>query len=75
MFFTGLAFLSILMGVYSLSFISMNNQECKVRLQIVNVNGDNPVSFPFSNKTSKSSGSCDNIDNAHAKLRVPDIVT
>ena len=31
----------------------MNNQECKVRPQIVNVNGGNPVLFPFTIKTSK----------------------
>ena len=37
-FFTGLAFLSILTSVNLLSCISMNNQECKVRPQIVNVN-------------------------------------
>ena len=29
-FFTGLAFLSILTGVNSLSYISLNNRECKV---------------------------------------------
>ena len=34
----------------------MNNQECKVRPQIVNVNGDDPVFFPFSIETSKYSG-------------------
>ena len=39
-FFTGLTFLSTLMSVNSLSFTSMNNQECKVRLQIVNVNSE-----------------------------------
>ena len=37
-FFTRLAFLLVLTGVNSLSCISMNNQECKVRPQIVNVN-------------------------------------
>ena len=26
----------------------MNNQECKTRPQVVNVNGDEPVFFPFS---------------------------
>ena len=46
-FFTGLAFLSTLTSVNSLSCISMNNQECKVRPQIVNVNGDDPVFFPL----------------------------
>ena len=25
----------------------MNNQECRVRLQIINVNGDDPVFFPL----------------------------
>ena len=37
-FFTGLAFLSTLTSVNSLSCISINNQECEVRPQIVNVN-------------------------------------
>ena len=46
-FFTGLAFLSTLTSVNMLSCISMNNQECKVRPQIVNVNGDDPAFFPL----------------------------
>ena len=52
----------------------MNNQECKVRLKIVNVNGGHPVFFPFIIKTSKCSGSCNNINNPYAKLCVPDVV-
>ena len=52
----------------------MNNQERKIRPQIVNVNGDDPVFFLFSIKTSKCSGSCDNINNPQAKLCVPDLV-
>ena len=36
-------------NVNSWKCISMNNQECKVRLQIVNVNSKEPVLFPFSN--------------------------
>ena len=36
-------------NVNSLKCISMNNQECKVRTQIVNVNSKEPVFFPFSN--------------------------
>ena len=74
MFFTGLAFLSTLTSVNLLSCISMNNQECKVRPQIVNVNGDDPVFFPFSIKTSKCSGSCNNINDPYPKLCVPDVV-
>ena len=36
-FFTGLAFLSTLTSINLLDCISLNNQECKVRPQIVNV--------------------------------------
>ena len=61
-------------SVNLLSCISMNNQECKVRPQIVNVNSDEPVFYPFSIKTSKCSGSCNNINNPCAKLCVPDFV-
>ena len=45
----------------------MNNQECKTRPHIVNVNGEEPVFFPFSIKTSKCSGSCDNINHRMQK--------
>ena len=72
MFFTGLALLSTLTSVNSLSCISMNNQECKVRPQIVNVSSDEPVFYHFSIKTSKCSGSCDNIIDPYAKICVPD---
>ena len=57
-----------------LSCISMNNQECKVRPQIANFNGYDPVFFPYSIKTSKRSGGCNNINNLLAKLCVPDVV-
>ena len=44
-FFTGLRILSSvnLLAVTPLRCISMNNQECKARPQIVNVNRDEPV--------------------------------
>ena len=44
-FFAGLTILSSFTRVNSLSCISMNNQECKVRPQIVNVNSDASVFF------------------------------
>ena len=52
----------------------MNNQECKTRPQVLNVNGDGPVFFPFSIKTSKCSGSCNNINHVYANICVPDVV-
>ena len=58
-----------------LSCISMTNQECRIRPPIVNVNGNDPVFFPFSIKISKCSGSSNNINNLYAKLCAPDVVT
>ena len=45
MFFVGLAILSGFANANSLSCISMSNQECKTRPQVINVNGDEPVFF------------------------------
>ena len=73
-FFVGLTILSSFTNANSLSCISMNNQECKTRPQVVNVNGDEPVFFPFSIKTSKCSGNCNNINNPYAKICVPDVI-
>ena len=52
----------------------MTNKECRVRPEIVNVNSDEPVFYPFSIKTSKCSGSCNNINDPYAKMCVPDVV-
>ena len=59
--------------VNALNCVSMNNQECKIRLEIVTVNNDEPVFFLFSIKTSKCNGSCNNINDPFAKLCVPDV--
>ena len=45
-----------------LSFISMNNQECKVRPQIVDANSEESLFFPFSIKTSKCGSSCNSVN-------------
>ena len=73
-FSTGLAFLSTLTRVNSLSCMLMNNQEWIIRPEIVNVNGDDFVFFPFNIKASKCSGSWNNINNPYAKLCVPGAV-
>ena len=52
----------------------MINQECKVRPEIININSDEPVFYPFSLKTSKCSGSCKNINDPYAKKKVPDVI-
>ena len=60
--------------VNSLKCISMNNQECKARPKIVDVNNNEPVFYPYSIKVNKCSGSCNNISDPYAKLFVPDII-
>ena len=73
-FYIGSLFLSSLVSTTPLSCISMNNQACKVRPEIVNVNSNEPVFYPFSIKTSKCSGSCNNINDPYAKICVSDAV-
>ena len=52
----------------------MNNQACKVKPEIINVNSNESVFYPFSIKTSKCSGSCNNINDPYAKICVPDVI-
>ena len=56
-----------------LSWISMKNQEWKTRLQVINVNGDEPLFFPFGIEASKYTDSCNNINYWYAKICVPDV--
>ena len=72
-FHIGSLFLSSLVSTTPLSCISMNNQACKVRPEIINVNSNEPVFYPFSIKTSKCSGSCNNINDQYAKTCIPDV--
>ena len=74
MFFVGLTILSDFTNSNSLNCILMNNQECKTKPQVVHVDGDEPVFFPFSTETSKFSGSCNNINYPYAKVCVSDVV-
>ena len=72
-------FLSSLVSTTSLSTtllncISMKNQNCKVRPEIINVNSTNPIFDPFSIKINKCSGNCNNINNPYVKTCVPDII-
>ena len=73
-FHIGLLLLSSLASKTPLSCISMNNQACKVRPEIINVNSNEPVFYPFSIKTSKCSGNCNNINDQYAKICIPDVV-
>ena len=78
-FFIGLTILSnftnaIPLNATTLSCISMSNQECKVRPEIVNINSNNPIFYPLSVKRSKFSGNCNNVNNPYARTCVADVV-
>ena len=52
----------------------MNDQECKTRTKIININNNEPVFYPFSIKANKCSVSCNNINDPYAMLCIPDVV-
>ena len=62
------------LNVNSLECVSMNNQECKARPKIIDVNSKEQVFYPISIKVNKCGGSCNNINDPYAKLCVPDII-
>ena len=64
----------MLFSCNALKCVSMSNQECKVRPEIVNINSDEPVLYPYSVKISKCIGSCNNISDPYAKICIPDVV-
>ena len=58
------------LNVKPLKCVSMNNQECKIRAAIMNVNSNKPSYYPYSVKVNKCSGSCNNTNDPY----VPDVV-
>ena len=53
----------------------MCNQPCQARPEIINVNNNNHIFYPFSIKTSKCSDNCNNINDPYVKICVPDVVS
>ena len=71
-FFLGLAISSNFTNV--LDCTSMKNSECKVRPEIISINSNNSMFYPFSIKVNKCNGNCNDINNPYARICVPDIV-
>ena len=62
------------LDINSLKCISMNNQECKIRSEIINVNTNDPMFYPYSIKINKCKCSCNTINDPYAKLYVSDAI-
>ena len=73
-FISALMYFSNLSSVNSLEFISVKNQECKLRPDIVNINSNDPTFYPFSIKVNKCNGNCNNINDPYARICVTDVV-
>ena len=52
----------------------MKNQKCKARPEIVDINSNNPIFYPFSIKVNKCNDNCNSINDPYAKICVPDTV-
>ena len=58
----------------ALNCISITNQECKVRPEIVDVSSNNPIFYPFSVKINRCNGNCNSIYDSYTKICVPNVV-
>ena len=55
-------FISNVLNINSLECVSMNNQECKIRIEIINLNTNETLFYPYSIKISKCKGSFNTIN-------------
>ena len=53
-----------------LKFVSLNNRECRIRHEIININSNEPSFYPYTVKINKCSRSCNNINDPCAKMSV-----
>ena len=70
----GFIFSYNVVNVNSLECVSRNNQECKIRSEIININTNEPIFYSFSIKVNKCSGSCNSVNDPYSKLCVPNTV-
>ena len=75
-FFTAITFFSYnILNVNSLECVSMNNQGCKIRTEIINLNTNESMFYLYRIKMNKYKGSCNTINDPYAKICVPDEIT
>ena len=67
-------FNSNVLNVNPLKCVSINNQECKIRPQMININSNESLFYPYNVRINKCSGSYNNINDPCAKLCVSDVV-
>ena len=70
-FVLGLTVLSSITN--ALECVSFKNQEFKVRPEIIKINSNNPIFYPFSDKINRCNDNCNNINDPYARICVSDI--
>ena len=67
-FFTAMTFINFnLSNVNSLECVSMNNQECKKRSEIININTNEPLFYPYSIRINRCKVGCNTINDPYIK--------
>ena len=56
-----------------LKHVSLNNQGCKVRPEILHINSNEPSFYSYSILANKCSGSCNNINDPYANSCIPEL--
>ena len=63
-----------LFSANALECVFINNQECKIKPQILSIKSDNLFFLPYNIQVKKYSGGCNNVNDPFAKLCVADVV-
>ena len=61
-------------GCNALTCVSINNQECRAKPEVMEINNNEPLFYPCSIFVNKCSGSCNNLNDLCAKLWAFDVV-
>ena len=70
-FISSMMLFNSLLNVNLLECIAMKNQECKVRLESVNISNNDTIFYTFSIKTNKCNGNCNNISDPYTRICIP----
>ena len=57
----------------ALKYVSINMKQCIARPEIINISSNEPLFYPYSIRINKCSGSCNDINDPYAKVRVSDV--
>ena len=62
------------LNAIALKYVSINNQECKIRTKIIDIKNNESLFYPDSINVNKCSDGCNNTNDPYAKLCVLDVV-